>query len=282
MGSRKSVCIIIRVYSRIEDLVCNLEIIRKTWTSNDYYIIVSGNGKEDGYKIPEIVSTLANKVLESENNDGHYNGNAQLILNSILYIPKNCEYTILLESDTWLHSDILISDYLEKMDKSSAVWSSARWFYRLCSNATDFAIVNTEFLISNSQIVDFKYLPECWVSNFLTDNNIKYLYINELKPVQLPVYVKSFPYAPKGRFYTFPKAQMVTHHIEDLVEGMKEKKYYFNLISGLNFFEADYSKNNYLEMFKIKLFRLLACLIPGNIFVSNHRRYKAAQNLTIS
>lgn len=273
MKNRKSICIIIRVYSRIEDLICNLEIIRKTWTSNDYYIIVSGNGKVDGYKIPEIVLSQADKVLESEKNDGHYIGNAQLILNSIPYIPKNCEYTILLESDTWLYSDVLISEYIKRMDKSGAVWSSARWFYRLCSNATDFAIVNTEFLISNSQIVDFKYLPECWVSNFLADNNKKCIYINELKPVQLPVYVKRYPYAPKGRFYTFPEAQMITHHIEELVEGMNEKKYYFNLISKSDFFETGYSKNTNFEMFKIKLFRFLACLIPGNIVISNRKRY---------
>lgn len=273
MGSRKSVCVIIRVYSRVEDLVCNLEIIRKTWTSNDYYIIVSGNGKEDGYKIPEIVSTLADKVLESEKNDGHYKGNARLILNSIPNIPKNCEYTILLEADTWKYSDVLISEYIEKMDKTGAVWSSARWFYRLCSNATDFAILNTKFLISNSQIVDFKYLPECWVSNFLADNNKKGIYINELKPIQLPVYIKNFPYAPNGRFNTFPKAQMVTHHIEDLAAGMNEKKYYFNLISGLDFFETSYSKNTKFELFKIKLFRFLACLIPGNIVISKRRRY---------
>lgn len=280
MNNRKSICIIIRVYNRIEDLVCNLEIICKTWTLNDYYIIVSANGIDEGYILPEVVFSQADKVLESDKNDGHYFGNARLILNSIPYIPQQCEYTILLESDTWLFTDLLISEYIERMDKSKAVWSSARWFYRLCSNATDFAIVNTKFLIFNSLIVDFKYLPECWVSDYLDDNKKISLYINELKPIQLPVYVKSYPYAPKGRFFVFPKARMITHHIEDLAGGMNEKKYYFNLISKSIFFETNYYKNNQFELLKIKSFRFLACLFPGNIFVSKHRRYKAAKNLT--
>jgi len=272
------ICVIIRVYNRIEDLVCNLDIIRRTWTLNDYFIIVSGNGKTDGLKLPEIIFSQADKVLETDQNAGHFIGNSQLLINSLPHIPKDCEYTILLESDTWLYTDNLISSYITKMKKSGAVWSSARWFYRFCSNATDFAIVNTDFLNSNSDIVDFKYLPECWVSDYLAYHNKKYLYIKELIPVQLPTYMKSFPYAPRGRFNVFPEGQLITHHIEDLSGGMDEKKYYFNVISKSDYFETGYSNNIYMELFIIKMFRMFACLFPGNILYSKRKRYNTVQN----
>lgn len=275
---KSRICVLIRVYNRIEDLTCNLDIIRKTWTLNDYYIIIVSNGKTNGYNLPDKVFSQADKVLELDQNDGHYNGNSQLLIKSIPYIPKDCEYTILLESDTWLYTDNLISRYINKMKESGAVWSSARWFYRFLSNATDFAIVNTDYLYSNLDIVNFNYLPECWVSNYLADHNNKYLYIKELMPVQLPTYVKRYHYAPHGRFNVFPDGQMITHHIEDLSGGMDEKKYYFNVISKSDYFETGYSNNIYMELFIIKMFRMFACLFPGNILYSKRKRYNTVQN----
>lgn len=256
------ICVLIRVYNRVEDLKCNIDIIKQTWTKHEYYIIVSSNGTSDGYNIPSQVENRVDRVLKIDNNVGHLSGNSQLLLEALPYIPSNCLYTILLEADTWLYSDGIIDKYLAEIEANNSVWASAKWYDKCYSLATDFAIVRTSFLLKNKDILKFSKLPECWVANYIIRNNYKYTYIRENMPVLLPSYIKSYPYAPFGRFFVFPYSKMITHHIENLLNGIEEKKFYFNIVSCTTFFPIEKRKSYTYEHMKIKFFTLLTCIFP--------------------
>ena len=120
----KKICIVLRVYNRIEDIELNLEIIRNTWKKNEYYIIVTCNGKSNDYNLTDKIYQNADFVLEIDNNLGHLKGSSQLLLESIKLIPDDCKYTILLEADTWIFSDNLIDEYVNKLDSQNAIWAT--------------------------------------------------------------------------------------------------------------------------------------------------------------
>lgn len=235
--SMKKICVLIRVYDRIDDLVHNLKIIKDTWKNNCYDIVVVFNGLQCGYKLPQIVNELADKVLTLSENAGHLKGNSQLLLEGLKHIQLSAyDYVIILEADTWLYTDQLVSKYVGKLGDSDAVWASARWYDRYYSLATDFAIIKSRYLMANSSIFDFTTYPECYVCNYLLNNEMKYVWIKENMNVQLPSYIKRFPFASKGRFYSFPASKMVTHHIEHLKYGMRTKKRHFNIVARCNYF----------------------------------------------
>lgn len=269
---KEKVCVLIRVYDRIEDLELNLDIIKKTWRLNDYYIIVSSNGKSHGFSLSDKVYAHSDRIIELEYNAGHLKGNSQLLMEGVKCIPNDCQFTVLLEADNWLFTDELISKYISENKKQGAVWASARWYDRFYSNATDFAVVKTDFLRYNMDVVNFNDYPECWVSNYLKENNAKCLYIKELMPVSLPGYIKKYPFAPRGRFYIFPRGRMVTHHIEDIRYGIEEKKFYFNVVSKSIFFETNIRKNMFIERLKIKTFILLSTLFVRRSWYSKRKK----------
>jgi hypothetical protein len=273
LKTMKQICIVIRVYDRIDDLEVNLDIIRNTWKKNNYYIIVTSNGKLNGYELTDKIYQNADYVLEINHNLGHLKGNSQLLLESIKFIPKECEYTVLLEADTWIYSDKLLDFYIQKLFIQNAIWASANWYDRFKSNATDFAIVNTNFLLQNDQLLNFTEYPECWVTNYLIDHNAKILYIRELMPVQIASYIKKLPYAPFGRFYVFPLGKMVTHHVEDLRGGIDEKKFFFNVIAGTTYFSTVMNKNKRVELFKIYLIHFISHLLIRRSWYSKRKRY---------
>lgn len=251
------VAILIRVYDRIEDLKHNLRIISDTWKENDYYTIVVSNGKNNGYEVTPDSLPLIDKLVILEENAGHRRGNSQLLMEGIKYIPSDCKYTLILEADTWMYGDRIISKYTSLLDKSDfAVWASADWYDKYYALATDFAIIKTQYIIKNSEIFDFELFPECHISNFLRDTNAGYLWIKENMPVHVPSYVKyKYPYIPnikEGRFYVFPKSKTVTHHIEYLKGGMEQKKRYFNIIANDDYFPDIKSNNKSWNRFKMK------------------------------
>lgn len=251
------VAILIRVYDRIEDLKHNLRIISDTWKENDYYTIVVSNGKNNGYEVTPDSLPLIDKLVILEENAGHRRGNSQLLMEGIKYIPSDCKYTLILEADTWMYGDRIISKYTSLLDKSDfAVWASADWYDKYYALATDFAIIKTQYIIKNSGIFDFELFPECHISNFLRDTNAGYLWIKENTPVHVPSYVKyKYPYIPnikEGRFYVFPKSKTVTHHIEYLKGGMEQKKRYFNIIANYDYFTETKSNNKSWNRFKMK------------------------------
>ncbi|MBS5795209.1 MAG: hypothetical protein KH100_00875 [Dysgonomonas mossii] len=272
------VAILIRVYDRIEDLKHNLRIISDTWKENDYYTIVVSNGKNNGYEVTPDSLPLIDKLVILEENAGHRRGNSQLLMEGIKYIPSDCKYTLILEADTWMYGDRIISKYTSLLDKSDfAVWASADWYDKYYALATDFAIIKTQYIIKNSGIFDFELFPECHISNFLRDTNAGYLWIKENTPVHVPSYVKyKYPYIPnikEGRFYVFPKSKTVTHHIEYLKGGMEQKKRYFNIIANYDYFTETKSNNKSWNRFKMKFWIGLSKLLVKRSWYSG-KTYK--------
>lgn len=238
MRAMKKVCVLIRVYDRTEDLLYNLEIIRDTWKSHQYDVYVVSNGINNGYIIPEKAYGLANSIIDLKENAGHLKGNSQLLMEGMRQIDiRPYDYLIILEADTWLYTDKLISKYIEKLEESDAVWASARWYDKLYSLATDLAIIKASFIEHNHGIFDFTTFPECYVCNYLEEHHKKYILIKENMIVNTPSYIKSMPFAPAGRFFCFPESKMVTHHTELLKGGMHTKKKHLNAIAGCNYFK---------------------------------------------
>lgn len=275
------VAILIRVYDRIEDLKHNLRIISDTWKENDYYTIVVSNGKNNGYEVTPDSLPLIDRLVILEENAGHRRGNSQLLMEGIKYIPSDCKYTLILEADTWMCGDSVISKYTSLLDKSDfAVWASADWYDKYYALATDFAIIKTQYIIKNPGIFDFELFPECHISNFLRNTNAGYLWIKENMPVHVPSYVKyKYPYIPnikEGRFYVFPKSKTVTHHIEYLKRGMEQKKRYFNIIANDDYFPDIKSNNKSWNRFKMKFWIGLSKLLVKRSWYSD-KTYKVIE-----
>ncbi|MDR0823589.1 MAG: hypothetical protein LBN74_00720 [Prevotella sp.] len=250
------VAVLIRVYDRIEDLKYNLQIISDTWKENDYYIIVVSNGKSNGFEILPESLPFIDKLIILEKNAGHRRGNSQLLTEGIKHIPSDCGYTLILEADTWMFGDPVISKYTSLLEKSAAVWASAEWYDKYYALATDFAILKTEYIRQNPGIFDFELFPECHISNFLRDTNAEYIWIKENMPVHVPSYVKlGYPYVPnikEGRFYVFPKSKTATHHIEFLRGGMLQKKRYLNILADYDYFPDIKSPNKAWNRLKMR------------------------------
>ncbi|MDU1891579.1 MAG: hypothetical protein E6767_12905 [Dysgonomonas sp.] len=236
------IAVLIRVYDRVEDLKYNLQIITDTWKENDYYIIVVSNGKNNGFEIPEESKTFIDRLIVLEENAGHRRGNSQLLMEGAEYIPYDCDFTLILEADTWMYQDWLISKYTNLLSASTdKVWASADWYDKYYALATDFALIKTKYIRENPGIFDFELFPECHIANFLRDTNNGFIWMTENMPVHVPSYIRLYyPYVPnikEGRFYVFPKSRTVTHHIEFLKDGMLQKKRYFNIVAGYDYFE---------------------------------------------
>ncbi|MFV0536751.1 MAG: hypothetical protein ACK5M3_05175 [Dysgonomonas sp.] len=251
------VAVLIRVYDRIDDLNYNLRVISETWKSNDYYVIVVSNGKSNGFEILPESLPLIDKLVILQENAGHRKGNSQLLLEGSKYIPEDCLYTLILEADTWMYKDNIISKYANQLSKdTSAVWASADWYDKYYALATDFAIIKTDYIKNNPGIFDFELFPECHISNFLRDTGKNYIWIKENMPVHVPSYIRyKYPYVPnikEGRFYVFPKSKTVTHHIEFLKGGMEQKKRYFNILADSEFFPDAKIENKIWNRFKMK------------------------------
>lgn len=257
------IAVLIRVYNRIEDLKYNLQIIRDTWKENDYYIIVVSNGQNKGYNILEESLPHIDKLIILEDNAGHRKGNSQLLMEGIKYIPLDCEYTLILEADTWMYEDHIISKYVNILSQSEdTVWASADWYDKNYSLATDFAIIKSNYIRNNPQIFDFELFPECYVANILRDTNVKFVWITENMPVHVPAYIFGYPYTIKNerRFFIFLKSKIVTHHIEFLKKGMSLKKRHFNIVAGKDYFEEIKVSCKSWQRFKITFWHNLSRL----------------------
>jgi len=270
----RKICIIIRVYNRVEDLKHCLSIIKDTWTNFEYYIIVVSNGKKKGFLVDQESKGKINQLVELEENSGHLKGNSQLLLQGLPYIPDNCDYTILLEADTWIYSDVYIKKYISKLDKGIAVWASAKWYDSIFSLATDFAIVQSKFIKNHWQILDFGTRPEDYVANFLIDNNFQFIYITENMPIHVPSYIHHYPYTRGNRFNMFPKAKMVTYHVENLKGGMQKKKEYFNILSNTKYFDILVEKSSTLERVIVQMSIYFSYLLPRKSWFNIVRRIK--------
>ncbi|WP_205780520.1 glycosyltransferase family 2 protein [Mucilaginibacter limnophilus] len=269
----EKLCVLIRVYDRIEDLRYAVNIIRDTWKNYENYLLVVSNGKQKGFVVDDNTRRKIDNLVELEENAGHLLGNSQLLLSGIPLIPEDCKYTVLLEADTWMHGDYLIRKYINRLTNENKVWASARWFDKLYSVATDFVIVQTSFIKQHIQMLDFTVYPEYYIAQYLIDHNHGYLFITENMPVHVPGYIKKwYPLTgDEGRFNVFFKSRMVTHHIEDLEGGMEKKKRLFNMVAGNKYFKNYKSVSFFCEL----SFRLaLACsyLLPRRNWFAKYRR----------
>ncbi|NDW09232.1 hypothetical protein D0T56_06100 [Dysgonomonas sp. 520] len=273
------IAVLIRVYDRIEDLKYNLKIIADTWTENEYFVIVVSNGKSKGYVVDESLYPYINKLVVLEANEGHLKGNSQLLKEGAKFIPANCDFTLVLEADTWLYGDSLISKYTKILTDSDIVWASADWYDKYISVATDFAIIKSDYIKKNPDLFDFGRFPECYVSNYMRDHQDKSISIEENMPVHVPSYVLKYPYVhnKERRFYAFPKSKMVTHHVEHLKNGMLQKKRYFNIISQSDYFEDASVKCKKWELFKIKFWINLSRFFLKRTWYSK-KYYKTLDN----
>ncbi|WP_165020605.1 glycosyltransferase family 2 protein [Dysgonomonas sp. ZJ279] len=266
------IAVLIRVYDRIEDLKYNLQIISDTWKENEYYIIVVSNGKNKGYEIPSESLPLIDKLVILEENAGHRKGNSQLLMEGIKYIPKEYDYTLILEADTWVYTDTIHTKYAHLLSQSQyAVWASADWYDKSYGLATDFALIKSDYIRNNPKLFDFELFPECHISNFLRDNKGNYIWISENMPVHVPSYIKyKYPYVPnikEGRFYVFPKSKTATHHIEFLKGGMQQKKEYFNILADCDYFADAKVSNKAWKRFKMRFWiGLTKCFIKKSWF----------------
>jgi glycosyltransferase involved in cell wall biosynthesis len=268
------ICVIIRVYNRMSDLEECINAIRKYWKENNYYVVVVSNGKNKGNIVSESVREKADKVVELEENAGHLKGNSQLLMEGIKYIPKECKYSVILEADTWIFTDSIINKYIKKMEKEKAVWASAEWIERKWTLGLDIAIIETEFLNKNKKIFDFSIHPEGYVCNYIKDKNEKFIYIKENMPVHIPKAMRWIYNADKGRIRLFPKAKMVTHHIEELKGEIEEKKYLANVCCDENIFKEVEWKKKSKEYIKMKIYIFLAEIFPKSSWIKRKKREK--------
>ncbi len=235
----KKITVLIRVYNRLEDLEVCLDLIKKNWNKNEYEIIVVSNGKSKGYILNDDVKRKCDKVIELEENAGHLLGNSQLLKEGLKEINKDSEYVIILEADTWIFNDEIINKYVNKIKTEKLVWASAEWIKKYWSLALDIAIIDKNFLINNKEILNFSVHPECYICNYLKDKNFGFTYIKENMPVHRPNLIKKLYNAYGGRIREFPYSKMVTHHIEDLKNGIITKKSIANEIFGVKYFNID-------------------------------------------
>lgn len=270
----KKICVIVRVYNRITDLHECIAAIRNYWKKNSYHIVIVGNGKDKGFVIPENIKEMADRVIELDENAGHLKGNSQLLKEGIKYIPAECRYSVILEADTWIFTDEIIDSYIEKMEREEAVWASADWIDRKWSLALDMAVVKTEFLKKNEKIVDFTLHPEAYVCNYIMDKREKFIYIKENMPVHIPKSMRWIYNAYTGRIRSFPKAKMVTHHIEDLKNGIEEKKYLANICCNEEIYIDTKWKEGTIEYLKINIYILLAKIFPKSSWIKKKKREK--------
>lgn len=277
-----NITVLIRVYDRVEDLKYNLQIIRDTWVENDYYIIVVSNGRSKGYTIDTESLKMIDKLVDLEENAGHRKGNSQLLMEGAKYIPDGSDFTLILEADTWVYGDSIISKYGKLLsEQENAVWASADWYDKYYALATDFALIKTQYIKDYPNIFNFELFPECHISNFLKGTDKDYIWIEENMPIHIPSYIPfGYPYVPnikEKRFYVFPKTKMVTHHIEYLKEGMQQKKKYFNIVTNTDYFKEVKTPNKAWGRFKMNFWRRLSTFFPKRSWYSS-KTYKVIED----
>ncbi|MFT4169206.1 MAG: hypothetical protein QM653_08830 [Dysgonomonas sp.] len=263
---KRKIAILLRVYDRIEDLKYNLQIIKDTWNIFDYYIVVVTNGYSDGYTIKDDIASQIDDLVILNSNSGHRRGSSQLLQEGRLHIPMDCEYTIILEADTWVYSDRTIAKYIAVMDgNTNVVWASADWYDKDYSLAVDIAIIRSKYIQDHEGLFDIDLYPECYIANYLKENGGNFILIKENMPVHIPSYMSKYPYIndhKNKRFYIFPQSKMVTHHIEFLKNGMSQKKLYLNIVSGRDYFPDEKPKNRKWQVFKIRFWISFSSLLP--------------------
>lgn len=259
----KNIAVLIRVYDRTEDLKFNLQIINDLWTQNQYDLFVCFNGKEKVHSLDKNIYEQS-KVIELDKNEGHLKGNSQLLIEGIKNIDlQRYDYLIILEADTWIMGDSLISKYINKLENSSAIWASTEWVENRYSLGLDFAIIDVPFLSKHyEKLFNFTVQAEMWVAEYIKHLNEDFIFIKELMPVHRPSIIKFIYSADGGRLRVFPNGNMVTHHIENLKGSMKKKKQLADAMYMNNYFTKNTKVSLIIIYIKYVLFNHFLKLLP--------------------
>lgn len=272
----EKICVAIRVYSRISDLECLIEIINKTWKCFDYDILVISNGESSGFIIPDYIHKIVKSVISLHHNGGHMSGSSQLLLafwDNVNF--ENYKYCVIIEADTWMYGDSIIERYKEIMEyRTNIVYAGAKWYNKYYSLATDFAIIKTSFLKNNRSLFYFKDKAECHMANYIIDSGKDYIYIKENMMPNLPSYIHHFPYSSAGRLNCFPRSKTITHHIEHLTGGLQKKKRLFNVVSKSHFFQIEKKKRDFFELILINMYYYVTFLFLRKTWYSKTIRSK--------
>jgi hypothetical protein len=266
-----TVAVLVRVHHRMADLEICVRTIRRRWTDRAYEVLVVSNGTAVGIPVPDAVRRDAD-VVEVAANPGHLAGNALLLREGLSRLSGRTTHVVLLEADTWLFSDLLVSRYLERMTGEGAVWASAAWLDRYDSLALDFAVADIAFLREHPRIFAFDQHPESHVAEVLDQVGGRYLWIEELMPVHVPRILRRLIPDGKGRFRSFPEGPMVTHHVEDLPGGLLQKMQEANIATGRMEFDVAMNVDPARARQKLVRLRRLARLAPRSAWVRRRRR----------
>ncbi|WP_157693542.1 hypothetical protein [Opitutus sp. GAS368] len=264
--------VLLRVHDRMADLAVCVDLIRKYWNRDRYHLVVVSNGRPAGHRLPESVRAAADRCVELERNSGHLQGNAQLVQAGLGHIPAECRYTVLLEADTWVFSDALVQKYVRRLAAANAVWASAEWIEKRWSLGLDFAVVETAYLQGNPQTFNYTTDAESWVCHRLRAEGRRFIYITENMPVHQPKCLKFFGQRHGGRFRSFPRAGMVTHHLEDLPHGLETKQYLANVCLGRREFPLGDEPTIRREHRRLRMLMTLAACVPRSRWYRSKQR----------
>jgi hypothetical protein len=263
-------CVVVRVHQRMRDLEILCSVIARHWTLPRHVLVVS-NGAAAGHRVPGGVHALVDRVVELEHNAGHIGGNSQLLQAALPLVPADCPYTLLLEADSWLFGDHLLQVYIEKLEATGAAWASAHWQDRWHSQALDLALVRTAALRAHPELLEYTRHAECSVANRLDALGLGRLPITELMPVHIPALLRRFWNRWGGRFRCFPEGPLVTHHGEDLPDGMEGKRAEANRTLGRAEFDDLPAEDWARARARIRRIRALARWIPRSAWLKRKR-----------
>lgn len=227
MDAKKNIAVIIRVFSRIDDALALIHVIRQNWITHNYTLFVSYNGRGNGHIFPDG-SLNGVQLIEFSSNSGHRTGAQDLLLASFDYIDEQFDYAIFTEADVWVLDENLILEALASdCDIATTIWVESRQ-----SMAVDFFVIKQTYLAKNKELFNWKSLsPETAFSNYLTQHQASIHIFNSMRPIHAPKMMQivlSFLHIGKpyntGRFNLLSKANVLTHHIEDLPNGIVKKK----------------------------------------------------------
>lgn len=260
---KKKIAVLIRVYDRTNDLKINVQVIKDLWKEHDYDIFVCFNGKEKGYILDKKVHD-STKVIQLDHNAGHLKGNSQLLLEGMKHINlTQYNYLIILEADTWLMGDSLITKYVNLLDNSSSVWASSEWVENRYSVGVDFAIIDSTFISKHyKNLFNFTTDAEMWVAEYMMHVKAPFIFIKELMPVHRPSCIKSIYNADGARLRVFPSGNIVTHHIENLVGNMQKKKLLADAMYQNNYFTQESKSTLIITYYKYMFLNLFLKILP--------------------
>lgn len=271
---KKNIAVIIRVYDRIEDLKYNVQIINDLWKEHNYKIFIVFNGKSNGYILDSFIENKVEKIITLDENAGHLEGNSQLLLEGMKYINLNLyDNLIILEADTWIMGDKLITKYIDKLNYRNAVWASSEWVENRYSVGVDFAIIDAKFISEHyKNMFKFTTMAEMWMAEYMLSISAKFIFIKELMPVHRPSLIKAIYNADGGRIRVFPFGNMVTHHIENLNGGLEKKKELADIVYKNNYFTNNPILKININHFLYKLLNYSLMFIPKSSWIKNKKR----------